>query len=268
MNAGISGGALLITAIVEMAKHQLSLYHAIFILHILVFTGAATVLASPGKDKTINLSTIPRRLIGSAMAFGFIVYSIYIWAKAPTFGNSPGCNHEIKYIYFFFSVRATVVWLRIYWIANFGILGLSIYLYYIAMPLIYYAISTSRRPHSMSSRVPISIPRGPTPTRSWRSMASRVLPFQLWIVKALNGTYGVVMLELYVRRNRHLLGPGEQNWTFGQILALTQIIGMIHDIYNYLVHERSESGWAWICPWIVPQKQVLKGATRSRRATI
>lgn len=37
--AGISGLALLITAIVETAKGQLSLYHAIFIIHMLYFTG-------------------------------------------------------------------------------------------------------------------------------------------------------------------------------------------------------------------------------------
>jgi hypothetical protein len=37
--AGISGVALLITAIVETVKGQLSLYHAIFIIHMLYFTG-------------------------------------------------------------------------------------------------------------------------------------------------------------------------------------------------------------------------------------
>ena len=46
-NAGVSGAALLITAIAETATHQLSLYHAIFILHILYFTG---VMIAPAGD--------------------------------------------------------------------------------------------------------------------------------------------------------------------------------------------------------------------------
>jgi hypothetical protein len=38
-NAGVSGTALLITAVIQTAQHQLSLYHAIFILHMLFFLG-------------------------------------------------------------------------------------------------------------------------------------------------------------------------------------------------------------------------------------
>ena len=38
-NAGISVLALLVTAIVQTVKKQLSLYHAIFIIHMLYFTG-------------------------------------------------------------------------------------------------------------------------------------------------------------------------------------------------------------------------------------
>jgi hypothetical protein len=38
-NAGVSGTALLITAIIQTSQHQLSLYHALFILHMLFFLG-------------------------------------------------------------------------------------------------------------------------------------------------------------------------------------------------------------------------------------
>lgn len=38
-NATMSGFALLVTAIVRTAQHQLTLYHAIFILHMLFFLG-------------------------------------------------------------------------------------------------------------------------------------------------------------------------------------------------------------------------------------
>jgi hypothetical protein len=38
-NAGISGFGLLLTAIIQTAMNQLSLFHALFILHILFFLG-------------------------------------------------------------------------------------------------------------------------------------------------------------------------------------------------------------------------------------
>ena len=40
ITAGTSGFGLLLTAIIQTAQHQLSLFHALFILHILFFLGA------------------------------------------------------------------------------------------------------------------------------------------------------------------------------------------------------------------------------------
>jgi len=40
-NAAVSGTALVITAIIQTAQHKLSLYHAIFIIHMLYFLGVA-----------------------------------------------------------------------------------------------------------------------------------------------------------------------------------------------------------------------------------
>ena len=54
-NAGISGLALLVTAIVQTVQNQLSLYHAIFIIHMLYFTGI--MVAPSGKEtKIISLA--------------------------------------------------------------------------------------------------------------------------------------------------------------------------------------------------------------------
>ena len=54
-NAGIAGLGLLLTAIIQTAQGQLSLFHAIFILHILYFLGTG---ASPMGE----CSVIPRSL--------------------------------------------------------------------------------------------------------------------------------------------------------------------------------------------------------------
>ena len=65
------------------------------------------------------------------MTYGSIMlftgYAFYVWATAPTFGTTPECNNEIKYIFFFRSVRATVGWLRNLWMTGLGAtLGLMI----------------------------------------------------------------------------------------------------------------------------------------------
>ncbi|KAH9997873.1 hypothetical protein BJV77DRAFT_777652 [Russula vinacea] len=43
ITAGTSGFGLLLTAIIQTAQHQLSLFHAIFILHILFFLGTGVL---------------------------------------------------------------------------------------------------------------------------------------------------------------------------------------------------------------------------------
>jgi hypothetical protein len=48
----------------------------------------------------------------------FTAWGLYVWADFKNFGNHPECNHQIKYVIFFFTVRATAPWLRGIWIAG------------------------------------------------------------------------------------------------------------------------------------------------------
>ena len=58
-NAGVAGLGLLLAAIIQTAQDQLSLFHAIFILHILYFLGTG---ASPmGECPVIPCSSAPTR---------------------------------------------------------------------------------------------------------------------------------------------------------------------------------------------------------------
>lgn len=88
-------------------------------------------LGSIGKYEGNKTNFTIRILISFIMTYGsfmlFTGYAFYVWATAPTFGISPECNNEIKYIFFFRSVRATVGWLRKLWMAGLGAtLGLLI----------------------------------------------------------------------------------------------------------------------------------------------
>ena len=42
----------------------------------------------------------------------FPVWSLYVWIKDSRFGPQQECNHLVKYVIFFASVRATINWLR------------------------------------------------------------------------------------------------------------------------------------------------------------
>ena len=43
----------------------------------------------------------------------FFPWSLYVWIKVSKFGSQPECNHLVKYVFFFVTVRATANWLRI-----------------------------------------------------------------------------------------------------------------------------------------------------------
>lgn len=142
-NAGIAGFGLLLTAIIQNATNQLSLFEALFILHILFFLGTG---ASPmGKCSLSSLFssslciaahslssmsagkydwTKGRLVMGILVQFvsviTFTAWGLYVWADVDHFGSETDriCNNQIKYVIFLFSVRATAPWLRKIWIAG------------------------------------------------------------------------------------------------------------------------------------------------------
>jgi len=48
----------------------------------------------------------------------FTTWGLYVWADVKNFGDSPQCNDKIKYVIFFFTIRATAPWLRGIWITG------------------------------------------------------------------------------------------------------------------------------------------------------
>jgi len=48
----------------------------------------------------------------------FTAWGLYVWADVKRFGRNSECNDKIKYVLFFFTVRATAPWLRGVWIAG------------------------------------------------------------------------------------------------------------------------------------------------------
>lgn len=59
-------------------------------------------------------------LVQFVSVIAFTAWGLYVWADVKNFGsgNDAQCNDKIKYVIFFFTVRATALWLRIIWIAG------------------------------------------------------------------------------------------------------------------------------------------------------
>ena len=72
----------------------------------------------------------------------FPVWSLYVWIKDSRFGSQQECNHLVKYVIFFASVRATINWLRILIII---VLSLTIFMCLLSSPAILNLFKALRR---------------------------------------------------------------------------------------------------------------------------
>jgi hypothetical protein len=114
--AGLSGLGLLLTAIIQTKQSdQLSLFHAIFVLHILFFLG--TGVSPMGKYHWTRGRLAMGILLQFVSVIAFTAWGLYLWITAPHFGGAQNiCNDHIKYVVFFFTVKATEPWLRWLWV--------------------------------------------------------------------------------------------------------------------------------------------------------
>jgi hypothetical protein len=92
----LQGLALLCTAIFETIERQLTLFHALCVLHLLSLLGFGLVAqrkySGGGLNRWLVLAFL-RVLIASA----FVALTAYIWLTAPTFGSQPECNADTVY---------------------------------------------------------------------------------------------------------------------------------------------------------------------------
>lgn len=110
--------SLLISAIIEANKNNLSLYNAILVsylctLHALASESLLFILAMfPVDISKSEVDTSRLKVAGiSAAAFlqciGSTTFGCYIWQRAKTFGSQPECNADTMLIFFGKSESAT-----------------------------------------------------------------------------------------------------------------------------------------------------------------
>ncbi|KAI0067342.1 hypothetical protein BV25DRAFT_1819666 [Artomyces pyxidatus] len=237
-NAGLSGLGLLLTAIIQTGQQQLSLYHAIVVQHILFFLGVG--VNASGKYKW-NSARIALSLVVTFLTLsGYCIWAVYMWASADHFGPQWECNNGIKYVFFFATVRATVPWLHKLWMAA---LIISTVL------LLLGALVTAGARVWLSSwwkndeESPEESPGESESAQSPSGQYSSVRSFPLF----LSAIYATIMLELMVHRNKHIVDESqEQQWTFGQVLALVMIVTSLNEVVHFLfaIGFRSRKGRA------------------------
>ena len=155
MNAVFYGFAIVITVLVQTIQGQLDLYHAVFVVHLLAClsgfqvygmtciplgiyrvlireenTGMFRFVSAPRFDLKLKI-TLAVQLCQFLLIFP--VWSLYVWIKDSRFGPQPECNHLVKYVIVFVSVRATINWLRILTIT---MLSLSIFTCLLGSPAV------------------------------------------------------------------------------------------------------------------------------------
>ncbi|AEO63818.1 uncharacterized protein THITE_123336 [Thermothielavioides terrestris NRRL 8126] len=189
---GVTGLAIFLTTVIITARGEFDLFHALCVFHLLGIVGLA---ARPVGRYPAG---VVRRVVFSAfyvlVSVGTLVYLIYVFATAPTFGGSAECNGSVVYVFFGVDIQATSPVLRWLFVGALGIL-----LFALGCALLLVAC------------VSIDVLFG----RDFRGFfgggqdggEAKKRPAVYQLVSYLAGTiYLLVMLELMVRRNP--LGPG------------------------------------------------------------
>ncbi|KAK1749335.1 hypothetical protein QBC47DRAFT_418992 [Echria macrotheca] len=239
----LQGLALLCTAIYMTFRQQLTLFHAICVLHLLSLLGFGLVAQKKYESTTLSGVAWRRGVLGAArflVAGAFVALTAYIWLTAPHFGSQAECNATTVYVVFGVSIRATGDVFR------YVILGLMV------LMAVGWAISVV-----VSYLFARCCCGGVRETVKWSAeaeeglaavgeMYSRVmfanpahkrttLYHQVVAVSIHTGinVYMIVTLEQIVRRNH--LSEEESEWTFGQLLALFMLLGVVVEVVNILL---------------------------------
>ncbi|KAN0139876.1 hypothetical protein V8E53_002538 [Lactarius tabidus] len=233
-NTGIAGLCLLVTAIQQTVKSELSLFHAIFIQHILFFLGIG--VAPVGKYNWTRSRIAMGVVVQFLLIIAFTIWSVYVWARVEHLGPQFYLNVEMKYVLMFANVNATKHWLRYLWI-----------IVLVACALVLMTIFGINGFALFVMRHDEEVEETRESEREWY--------FYISYSQIIAAIYSTVMLELTVQRNstQHK-GKVEvdNSWAFGQTLAVVMIFANLNEVIHFLIdyiarrrkrsHERQEEG--------------------------
>ncbi|KAK1599102.1 uncharacterized protein LY79DRAFT_536967 [Colletotrichum navitas] len=235
----LQGLALLCTAVYQTFKGQLTLFHAICVLHLLSLLGFGLVA-----QRRYQGGGLKRWLVMAALrviiACAFTALTAYIWVTAPTFGNQPDCNASTVYVVFGVSIRATNDVFRYVILALMASMTvgwvLSMVMYVVLAHCCCGGVRSGMKwarqvnPDVEALKKVIGRIKVSDPRFKQNLISGQVV--QLLIQTGIN-VYMIVTLEQIVKRNN--LSEEEKEWTFGQVLAIFVLLGVVVEVINILL---------------------------------
>ena len=280
INAVFYGFSLLVTVLIQTIKGQLDLYHAIFMIHLLScltifqYYGMSyvpmTIYSALIRDEDTGLSRffrarrIPFKLrmtILAQLCQDSIIWPpwlFYVWIKVSRFGAQPECNHLVKYVFGFVTIRATVNWLRIFFLifASFGLLcfliGLRMFWNLKALFVDSDEVLNVEDDYPTTAKDYFSTFLW-VPFQSYSAFLSHDVNTNVLSHPSL-AIYGIVTAELIVcgisclspsqeaclyklpqvHRNRPYVQAGENSWGFGQVVSVLLLLPIFIEILAVL----------------------------------
>lgn len=243
---GMQGLALLCTAIYQAFRNDLTLFHAICVVHLLALLGMN--LISKGRYAGFG----PWRLwffalINILALAAFIAFNVYLWITAPHFGSQPSCNPDTVYVVFGVSIKATSPVFRYIILGTLASGAAGFILVFTCMLPCLCGMWVYRRRHpprsTQSSRIRDCFKwnvQESSDTETQASDPAKRLTGQALLNFTLNKLaysgfciYLIVSLEQTIARNT--LDPEEKGWTFGQVIAIFLLLGVANELLNVVL---------------------------------
>lgn len=246
----MQGLALLCTAIYQTFRNELTLFHAICVVHLLALLGMD--LISKGRYAGFG----PWRLwffavIQILSLAAFIAFNVYLWVTAPRFGSQPACNPGTVYVVFGVSIKATSPVFRYILLGTLASGAAGFILVFTCMLPCLCGMwirwrrraredgqgdgQETRKRDCIKSFCKIS-----TTAENQRREPTKRLSRQALLNFTLNKAaycgfclYLIVSLEQTIQRNN--LNPEEKGWTFGQVIAIFLLLGVANELFNVVL---------------------------------
>jgi len=210
---GMTGLGLFLTGVIATFKRSITLFHAICLFHLLCIVGIS--LSPKAHHSRGRISSHTFRTLQLLTICGFLAWDIHLFATAPTYGSQPYCNGSVKYVIFGVNVPATSPIFRWILVATFGAL---------LIPAIFVVIGSF-----WCADVLVSELGGDDDVE--------ITPWYRLIGHLMGRSYIIVMIELMIKRNK--VSREENEWTFGQVLAMVMLVGPLIELVSLLL-ERVE----------------------------
>ncbi|KAH8807626.1 hypothetical protein F5884DRAFT_789716 [Xylogone sp. PMI_703] len=186
----ISSLLLFLYLVIISAIDQLDFFHSLCILQLLDLVKVFTHMPSRGSSSSILHSILNFLTPRAGVAFTFCM--VYVFATSKSFGSTPECNSQVKLVFMFVNIPATLPALK--WLVIIS----SFVGRYITSGMLFAPLE------------PNIIPE----TRAFRSLGNFLSP-----------VYIITMLELMLRQNN--LAPNSGIRSYGQILAIIVLVGTV-----------------------------------------